>query len=118
MEYLDFLPGIDGLEGDDGVPADLNTVSEAAAADADSSIWAILAIELNRRSRRMSSSISSCALRRSLNSAALALFHREKRISVGGRCRVVVRCGGGEGLPFGDSGANIGNGIANFSAIF
>ncbi|KAM1218106.1 hypothetical protein PS1_045736 [Malus domestica] len=46
---------------------------------------AILVADSNRRSRRISSSISCWALRRWLNISALALFHRANRTSVGGR---------------------------------
>ena len=69
--------------------------------------------ELKRRSRRISSSISFCARRRSSNFSALALFQRENRSSVGGRWFGGFRFGYGVG----SGGAKIGNGIGNFSAI-
>lgn len=57
LEYLDFLPGIEGLEGSDGVPTDLNVplLFEVVAA---SSTLAILVAASKRRSRRIASSIS------------------------------------------------------------
>ena len=61
--------------------------------------------ELKRRWRRISSSISFCARRRSSNFSALALFQRENLTSVDGRC-------------FSGGGAKIGNRrIGHFSAI-
>lgn len=61
--------------------------------------------ELKRRWRRISSSISFCARRRSSNLSALALFQRENLTSVDGRW-------------FSGGGARIGNRrIGHFSAI-
>lgn len=94
---------------------ELGTVAAASPPAAGSSTWAILVAELKRRSRRISSSISCWALRRSLNRSALALFHREKRTSVGGRCEAAFELG--EEPGFSDGGAKMGNGRANFSAI-
>lgn len=92
MEYFDFLPGIEGLEGEDGDPVDLKVVpveDEGVAASAESCICAILVADSKRRSRRISSSISCWARRRSLKRSALALFHREKRITDGDWWRLV-----------------------------
>lgn len=110
---MDFLPGIEGLEGEEGVPMDLKNspVAEPAVEGvAESGMSEILVAESKRRCRRMSSSICCKVRRRSLNFSALALFQREKRSSVGGRW-----CWGGEGFR---CGAKMGNGMGSFSAIF
>lgn len=114
LEYLDFFPGIEGFEGREGVPMDLNVslfevVVELAAV---SPLLAILVAESKRRSRRISSSISFWACRRSLNLSALALFQRENRTSVGGRCWDRFEFGFGF-----RNGARNGNGMGHFSAI-
>lgn len=57
LEYLDFLPGIEGREGDEGVPLDLYTMSFIAL-ESLSLIWAIFVADSKRRWRRISSSIS------------------------------------------------------------
>lgn len=107
MEYLDFLPGIEGEDGEEGVPMDLNvSVSFRVEVVAVSGMLAIREAESKRRTRRMSSSISFWARRRASNFSALALYQRENRTSVGGRW-----CDGFGG------GAEIGKGMANFSAI-
>lgn len=109
MEYLDFLPGIEGEEGEEGVPMDLNVSVSflvVVVAVAVSGMLAIREAESKRRTRRMSSSISFWARRRASNFSALALFQRENRTSMGGRW-----CDGFGG------GAEIGKGMANFSAI-
>lgn len=86
---------------------DLNvSVSFWVAVVAFSGMLAIREAESKRRTRRMSSSISFWARRRASNFSAFALFQRENRTSAGGRW-----CDGFGG------GAEIGKGMANFSAI-
>ena len=59
LEYLEDFPGIEGFEGEEGVPVDLKVpAAEASLEVSASSISAILVAESKRRSRRISSSIS------------------------------------------------------------
>lgn len=112
-EYFDFLPGIEGRDGDEGVPMDLNAVSASEVEESATETVAILVAESKRRSRRKSSSISCWARRRWLNFSALALFHRANRTSVGGR--VCIGLWAGFGFT---GGAKIGHEVGKFSAIF
>ncbi|PKI32050.1 hypothetical protein CRG98_047559 [Punica granatum] len=58
LAYFDFLPGIEGPEGEDGVSADLKVALKEGWAAAGSSIWAILVTESKQCWRRMPSLIS------------------------------------------------------------
>lgn len=99
MEYFEAFPGMEGREGEEGVPRDLKSgvVGFSEETVEESNLSAMLATDWYLRSRRISSSISFWVRFVTSNFSALALFQREKRISVVGR----------EGEGEGDFGENM-----------
>lgn len=88
LEYFEDFPGIEGRDGEDGVPIDLKVVVAVPPVEVVVALSLMLAIfeaESKRFSRRISSSISFRERLWWLNLSAFALFQREKRISVAGR---------------------------------
>lgn len=84
LEYLDFFPGMEGRDGAEGVPVDLN-VSTVASEEEGLAVCVMFSMAVKRRVRRISASISSWARRRCSNFSELVLPQRENLTSVEGR---------------------------------